>query len=285
MSQSTSSARALSRRELLGAAAGLSALGLTGCAPRGAGGTSTGLAGASTPLAPLRLRPSAARGHADHGWLDTYHTFSFANYRDPAHERFGPLRVINQDRVTPGRGFPMHGHRDMEIVSYVLAGEMAHEDTMGNGSVIRPGDVQLMSAGRGVRHSEFNASDAGGLHFLQMWVLPARSGGEPRYEQRAFSRAERTGRLRQVVSPDGQDGSLTIGQDARLFAGLFRSGDAASHVLSGGRGAWLHVASGSLRAQGQLLGPGDGAALTGAGRVELEGVGDAEFVLWDVPHA
>lgn len=266
------------RRDFLRAAAGMSAIGMVGC---GAGRFEAPVR-VSTPAA-VAVRRSGDRGHADHGWLETYHTFSFADYHDPNFMQFGPLRVINQDRVEAGRGFPMHGHRDMEIVSYVLEGVMEHRDTLGNGSRIRPGDVQLMSAGRGIRHSEFNASGSHGLHFLQMWVMPAETGTDPRYEQRAFSREDRSGQLRLVVSPEGSEGSLAIGQDARLYAALFAPGDVGRHELGAGRAAWLHVATGSLDVNGNVLGPGDGAAVSGPGHLDVRGTSDAEFVLWEVP--
>lgn len=227
-------------------------------------------------------RRSADRGHANHGWLDTYYTFSFADYHDPDFMGFGPLRVINQDVVQPGQGFPTHGHRDMEIVTYVLEGAVAHRDSMGNGSSIRPGELQLMSAGRGVTHSEFNPSDTEPLHLLQMWVHPRTRGTEPRYEQRDFPAAELQGRLREVVSPDGRDGSLTLDQDARLHVGVLRPGDRVRHELGEGRSAWLHVARGSVRLGDELLGPGDGAALQDEEGLELEGVETADLVLWDL---
>ncbi|MEM9801187.1 MAG: pirin family protein [Planctomycetota bacterium] len=236
-----------------------------------------------TKTADITIRRSNERGHADHGWLDTYHTFSFAGYHDPAHMNFGPLRVLNQDRVAPGRGFGTHPHRDMEIVSYVLEGTMEHRDSMGTGSQMRPGDVQFMSAGTGVQHSEFNASDAEELHFLQMWVIPAKDGTEPRYGQKAFSREERQGTLRLVVSPDGADGSLQIGQDARLYAGLFAPGEEATQTLDAGRGAYLHVATGSIELDGTKLGPGDGAEIMNGDGFVVHGLEDAEIVVWDVP--
>jgi redox-sensitive bicupin YhaK (pirin superfamily) len=231
----------------------------------------------------ITIRRAHERGHADHGWLDTFHTFSFAGYHDPDWVHFGPLRVINQDRVAPGQGFGTHGHQDMEIVSYVLEGVLAHKDSMGNGSQMRPGDVQLMSAGTGVTHSEFNDSHDEGLHFLQMWVFPERRGTKPRYEQRAFPTEQRQGRLRLVVSPDGSDGSLTIGQDVRLYAGLLASGESTEHALPAGRDAWLHVARGRIELNGQDLGPGDGAGIREEARLSLRGVEDAEIVLWDLP--
>ena len=233
----------------------------------------------------ITVRRSDERGHANHGWLDTYHTFSFASYFDPDHVQFGPLRVLNQDRVAPGRGFGTHGHRDMEIVTYVLEGALEHRDSMGTGSRMRPGDVQLMSAGTGVTHSEFNGSSEEPLHFLQMWILPRELGTEPRYEQRFFDEGERRGRLRLVVSPDGADESLEIGQDARLYAGLFDAGEAARLARGSERSAWVHVARGRVRVNGRELGPGDGAGLSGEEALAVEGVEDAEIVVWELPAA
>lgn len=231
----------------------------------------------------ITIRRSEARGHADHGWLKSHHTFSFANYRDPEFMGFSVLRVVNQDRVAAEKGFGTHGHRDMEIVSYVLDGVLAHKDSMGNGSEMRPGEVQIMSAGTGVEHSEFNASDQE-LHFLQMWVLPAESGTAPRYGQKAFDRSERQGTLRLVVSPDGEGGSLKIGQDARLYAGLLTGAEVAALTLDADRCAWVHVARGSLELNGHLLGPGDGAAVELEAELTLSGGEDAEFVIWDLPQ-
>ncbi len=232
----------------------------------------------------IQIRPSQQRGHANHGWLDTHHTFSFANYYDPDHMHFGPLRVINQDIVQPGQGFGTHGHRDMEIVSYVLDGILEHKDSMGTGSKIRPGEVQLMSAGSGVTHSEFNASDDP-LHFLQMWIFPRKTGTEPRYEQKSFPEEERRGQLRLVVSPDGEQGSLTIGQDVRLYTGLLGAGDRIEHPLPPGTMGWLHVARGSVSLNETTLGPGDGAGIREETTLLLEGVDDAEVVFWQVPQA
>jgi hypothetical protein len=232
----------------------------------------------------IAARRSEERGHVDHGWLDTYHTFSFASYHDPDFMGFGPLRVVNQDRVAPGRGFGTHGHRDMEIVSYVLEGVLEHEDSMGNGSPMHPGEVQLMSAGSGVTHSEFNGSKSEPLHFLQMWILPRTLDTEPRYEQKAFPDDERRGALRLVVSPDGAKGSLTIDQDVRLFASLLGKGDEVRHELSPGRCAWLHVARGRVALDGRGLGAGDGAAIRDERALTLRGVEDAEIVLWDLPE-
>ena len=231
----------------------------------------------------ITLRRSADRGHADHGWLDARHTFSFASYLDPAFMQWGSLRVLNQDRIQGGGGFPRHPHQDMEIVTVVLEGELRHEDSMGNGSVIRPGDVQYMSAGTGVTHSEFNASDNEPLHLLQMWVVPARPGGEPRYDQRHFTPAERQGRLALAAGPASETSPapITIGQDARLLLGTFDASEAADLPLSGRR-AWVHVASGAVRVNGHDLGPGDGAGLVDEAELRIEGLERAEVVVWDL---
>jgi redox-sensitive bicupin YhaK (pirin superfamily) len=231
----------------------------------------------------IQLRRSAERGHADHGWLDARHTFSFDGYLDPEHMGFSVLRVLNQDRIAPGAGFPTHPHQDMEIVTCVLEGALRHRDSMGNGSVIGPGEVQYMSAGRGVEHSEANASREKPVHVLQMWVLPREPGGEPRYDQREFPLPERRGRLRLVVSPDGREGSIRIGQDASLYLGVLASGERVEHQLLPGRAAWLHVARGRLRLGAEELGPGDGAGLRDEPRLLLEGLEEAELVLWDLP--
>src|SRR5438552_1168161 len=199
------------------------------------------------------IRRSQERGQADHGWLKSFHSFSFADYFDPAHVEFGPLRVINEDRVQPGAGFGTHGHRDMEIISYVLSGELAHKDSMGNGSTIRPGDVQRMSAGRGVRHSEFNPSASVGTHFLQIWIQPSRANLEPSYEERRFPEHEKRGRLRLIVSPDREAGSLLIHQDARIHAGLFDGAERADLAIGTGRRLYVHVARGSVTANGVAL--------------------------------
>lgn len=226
---------------------------------------------------------SSDRGHRDHGWLDTYYSFSFADHHDPARMHFGPLRVLNQDRIAAGGGFPTHGHADMEIVTVVLEGALAHRDSMGNGSVLRPGEVQFMSAGTGVQHSEFNPSPDEELHLLQMWVIPRERGHAPRYEQRAFPEEERAGTLRLAVSPDGADGSLTIGQDARLLVGTFEEGHALTRSVDEGRGLYLHVATGALLVDGQRLDAGDAVEVTGAHDLSIEGVERAEVVAWDVP--
>lgn len=230
----------------------------------------------------ISVRRSQERGHFDHGWLDTRHTFSFAEYHDPRFMGFRDLRVINEDRVQPGEGFGTHGHRDMEILSYVLEGELAHRDSLGHGETLRPGEVQRMSAGSGIRHSEFNASPTSLLHFLQIWILPARTGIEPGYEQKPFPVEERSGRLRLVASPDGADGSLTIHQDVRVYSGFFASGERDRLELAAGRGAWVQVARGAVRVNGVELSAGDGAAVEGESAVEVEGVEGAEVLAFDL---
>jgi redox-sensitive bicupin YhaK (pirin superfamily) len=227
----------------------------------------------------MHIRRSADRGHADHGWLDTRHSFSFANYYDPRFMGFSHLRVINQDVVAPGRGFGAHPHRNMEIISYVLRGGLEHRDTLGTGSVIRPGEVQLMSAGRGIAHSEFNASKADPVEFLQIWILPREAGGQPRYAQAAFDLAE-TG-LRLVVSPDGRDGSLTIGQDMDLYRLLLPEGGTAAHTLQRKR-AWVQLIRGELVVNGAGLFPGDGLAVEAADTLQLVGTGDVEALVFDL---
>lgn len=230
----------------------------------------------------LTLRKADERGHADHGWLDSHHTFSFADYYDPAHMGFRALRVINDDRVKGGKGFGPHPHRDMEILSYVLDGALAHRDSTGTGAVIRPGDVQRMSAGTGVVHSEFNASPTDEVHFLQIWLIPARRGIPPSYEQKTFPEAEKRGRLRLVASPDGADGSLTIHTDARVYAGVFGAGEHAELPLAAGRGAWVHVARGQVRVNGQLVRGGDGVAIEDERAVRIEGVDGGEVLVFDL---
>jgi redox-sensitive bicupin YhaK (pirin superfamily) len=231
----------------------------------------------------LAIRRSAERGYADHGWLKSFHSFSFADYHDPRHMGFGPLRVINEDRVAPGMGFGTHGHRDMEIISYVLDGELAHKDSLGNGSVIRPGDVQRMSAGTGVRHSEFNHSATQVTHFLQIWIVPGVQGIAPGYEEKRFETADKRGRLRLVASPDAAEGSVTIHQDARVYAGLFDGDERATLAVAPGRRAYVHVARGEIGVDGQRLAAGDAAMITDAGRVELAGGRDAEVLAFDLP--
>jgi hypothetical protein len=230
----------------------------------------------------LALRKSADRGRANFGWLDSRHSFSFGQYHDDAHMGFGPLRVINDDRVAPGAGFQPHGHADMEIISYVLDGGLEHKDSIGTGSVIRPGEVQRMSAGTGIRHSEFNASKVDPVHFLQIWIIPERRGITPSYEQKAFSADEKTGKLRLVGSRDGRDGSLTIHRDVDFFATLLGHGHTVTHELKAGRGAWVHVARGSMRLNGTELSAGDGAAIEASGTLTLDGANDAEVLLFDM---
>jgi quercetin 2,3-dioxygenase len=231
----------------------------------------------------IELRRGAERGYADHGWLKSFHSFSFADYRDPAHDGFGPLRVINEDRVRAGTGFGTHGHRDMEIISYVLEGELAHKDSMGNGSTIVPGDVQRMSAGRGVLHSEFNHRRDGVTHFLQIWIEPRVRGIAPSYEQRHFEDASKRGRLRLVASPDGADGSVTVHQDARLYVALLDGEQHATHLPAAGRRAYVHVARGSVVANGTVLDAGDALKLSGIAEVVLDKGANAEVLLFDLP--
>jgi len=231
----------------------------------------------------LTLRRSHERGRADHGWLQTAHTFSFADYFDPAHMGFGPLRVINDDHIAPGSGFGMHGHRDMEIITYVLEGAIEHRDSMGNGSIIRPGNVQRMSAGTGVMHSEFNPDPQHMTHLLQIWILPDRKGVAPGYEERAFSEADKRGRLRLVASPDGADGSVSMHQDARVYAGLFDGEEHAEHALAPGRRAWVHVARGAVRVNGEALSEGDAAAIEDEASLVIDGGKGAEVLLFDLP--
>jgi quercetin 2,3-dioxygenase len=230
----------------------------------------------------VELRKAHERGHANHGWLDSYHSFSFADYYDPRHIGYSVLRVINEDRVQPGSGFGTHGHRDMEIISYVLEGSLGHRDSMGNGSTIVPGDVQRMSAGRGVQHSEYNNDKSGVTHFLQIWIIPSAVGIEPSYEQKRFTEQDKRGRLRLIASPDGADDSVTLHQDARLYAGLFGSGERAVHALAAGRKAYIHVARGRLAVSGHRLAAGD-ALKTDTGPIELHGGEGAEVLVFDLP--
>ena len=230
----------------------------------------------------LTVRRAGERGHFDHGWLDTRHTFSFADYHDPGWMGFRSLRVINEDRVQPGAGFPTHGHRDMEILSYVLEGALEHRDSLGTGSVIRPGDVQRMSAGTGVMHSEFNASATEPVHFLQIWVLPERRGLPPGYEQKRFAPEDKRGRLRLVAARDGADGAVTIHADARVHAALLEPGQEIVHALAGGRHAWVQVARGAVRVNADALGAGDGAAVSDEPGVVLVGRETAEVLLFDL---
>jgi redox-sensitive bicupin YhaK (pirin superfamily) len=230
----------------------------------------------------IELRRAAERGHANHGWLDSYHSFSFADYYDPHHMGYGPLRVINEDRVSPGSGFGTHGHRDMEIISYVLEGALGHEDSMGNGSTIVPGDVQRMSAGTGVRHSEYNHEKSGVTHFLQIWIEPKFTGIKPSYEQKHFDAADKRGRLRLIASPDGAEGSVTLHQDARVYAGLFDGAESARLELGAGRNAYVHMARGIASVNAQTLAAGD-ALKTDARSIEVREGGGAEVLVFDLP--
>ena len=231
----------------------------------------------------LKLRKSADRGHANHGWLDSYHTFSFADYHDPAQVQFSVLRVINEDRVAPGAGFPTHGHRDMEIVTYVLEGALEHKDSLGTGSVIRPGDVQRMSAGTGVRHSEYNASPSEPVHFLQIWIVPKSNGIEPGYEQKHFAPAELSGQLRLIASPDGRENSVRLHQDARLYATKLDGAEHVAHALASGRCAYVHVARGSVKLNGITLATGDGARAEEELQLQLNKGRNAEVLVFDLP--
>ena len=238
----------------------------------------------------ITLRKSTDRGFADHGWLKSFHSFSFADYHDPRHMGFGNLRVINEDRIAPGTGFGTHGHRDMEIVSYVLAGELAHKDSMGNGQpnaavsgVIRPGDVQRMSAGRGVRHSEFNHAPDATTHFLQIWIEPNAQGIDPGYEQRHFDSAEKRGRLRLIASPDGRDGSVTIHQDACVYAGLFDGAEHASLEIGPGRRVYVHAACGGVTVNDQTLDAGDALKLTDVAQLTVGNGHGGEVLVFDLP--
>ena len=231
----------------------------------------------------LEIRRARERGHAEHGWLDSWHSFSFADYYDAAHMGFGPLRVINEDRIQPGTGFGTHGHRDMEIISYVLEGALAHKDSMGTGSTIVPGDVQRMSAGKGVLHSEFNHAKGATTHFLQIWIEPNVQGIRPSYEQKHFDAASKRGQLRLVASPDGAEGSVTIHQDARLYAGLFDGEERAALPVATGRKAYVHLVRGTLAVNGTPLEAGDAAKLTGVREIVLEKGAGAEALLFDLP--
>ncbi len=232
----------------------------------------------------LTIRPAAERGHFDHGWLNTWHTFSFADYFDPAHYQFRALRVINEDFVHPGHGFGTHPHRDMEIVTYVLEGGLAHKDSMGNGSTIRPGDVQRMSAGTGVLHSEYNHSKDELVHLLQIWIFPEKKNLEPSYEQKTFSDDDKRNRLRLVASPDGREGSVTIHQDASIYGSILEKGQSVRHQLASGRHAWVQMARGSVTVNGKTLRQGDGVAISDESALELTGADStsAEFLLFDL---
>ena len=230
----------------------------------------------------IQIRKSAERGRTRTDWLDSRHTFSFGDYVDPQQMGFRSLRVVNEDRVAPGGGFATHGHRDMEIVTYVLSGALAHRDSLGNGSTIAPGDLQRMSAGTGIRHGEFNASHSEGVHFLQIWIVPEKEGLAPGYEQRAFPQAERRGRLRLVASRDGGGDALTVHQDARIYATLLEPGDEVHVPLADGRGAWVQVARGALVVNGARLSAGDGAAIQGEPALDLEALEASEALVFDL---
>jgi redox-sensitive bicupin YhaK (pirin superfamily) len=230
----------------------------------------------------ITIRKSEDRGHFDLGWLDTYHTFSFDQYYDPAHMHFRSLRVINEDRVAPGQGFPTHSHRDMEIITYILSGALEHRDSMGNGSVIRPGDVQRMTAGTGVSHSEFNASETETVHLLQIWILPNARNLPPTYEEKAFGDVERRGQLRLIASEDGSDGSVTIHQDARVYAALLDANHRVEHALHENRHAWLQLARGTLTLNDLDLKQGDGAGMSNETRLEIVAHDEAEVLLFDL---
>ncbi|AIS17967.1 quercetin 2,3-dioxygenase [Pseudomonas rhizosphaerae] len=230
----------------------------------------------------LALRKASDRGLANHGWLQSFHTFSFGHYRNPQEQGFSDLLVINDDRVGAGKGFGQHPHRDMEIFSYVLEGALAHKDTLGTGSVIRPGDVQLMSAGHGVAHSEFNHSEVDPVHFLQIWIVPQEAGAEPRYQQEHFSTEQKRGRLQLIISPDGAEGSLHVRQDARVYAGLFDGQEQATLTLAANRYAYVHVATGSIELNGQQLSEGDGVRLREETVLQLANGANAEVLVFDL---
>ena len=230
----------------------------------------------------ITIRQAEERGHFDLGWLNTYHTFSFDQYYDPAHMHFRSLRVINEDRVASGQGFPPHSHRDMEIITYILSGALEHRDSMGNGSVIRPGDVQRMTAGTGVSNSEFNPSESEAVHLLQIWILPKAQGLPPGYEEKAFAEEERRGRLRLIASDDGREGSVTINQDARVYATLLDAGQIVTHPLQPTRHAWLQLARGTVRLNGMELKQGDGAAVSKESELSISAHDRAELLLFDL---
>ena len=230
----------------------------------------------------LEIRKADQRGRANHGWLQSRHTFSFGNYRDPQQQGFSDLLVINDDRVAPAQGFGAHGHRDMEIFSYVLEGALEHKDSMGTGSVIRPGDVQMMSAGSGVQHSEFNHSGEAPVHFLQIWIMTSERGAEPRYQQVHFAEADKRGRLRQIINPRGTDGALAVRQDARVYAGLFDGDEADTLDVGPDRHVYVHVARGSLHVNGERLHEGDGARIRNAGPLHFDHGENAEVLVFDL---
>lgn len=230
----------------------------------------------------IKIRKAQDRGHFDFGWLNTYHTFSFGDYYDPSHMAFRSLRVINEDVVAPGRGFPTHGHRDMEIVTYILEGALEHRDSMGSGSIIRRGDAQRMSAGTGVRHSEANPSKDEPVHLLQIWILPEREGQQPEYEEKRFADEEKRNRLRLIVSPDGDEGAVRIHQDAKIYASVLDEGKSVNHQIAGGRHAWLQIAGGAVELNGTPLKHGDGAAVSQENQLSIVADGPSEVLLFDL---
>lgn len=232
----------------------------------------------------VEVRKSEARGNANHGWLQSKHTFSFGDYRDPDHTGFGPLLVINEDRVSAGQGFGTHGHRDMEIISYVLDGALEHKDSIGTGSVLHYGDVQRMSAGSGVRHSEFNGSKTAPVHFLQIWIEPNVTGIAPGYEEKHFTPASKQGQLRLIASNDGREGSVLIHQDAAIFAAIMQAGDRLGHALASGRSGYVHVIRGEVTVNGTALGGGDALKISGEAAIVLEQANDAEVLVFDLPY-
>jgi redox-sensitive bicupin YhaK (pirin superfamily) len=232
----------------------------------------------------LQVRKSEDRGHANHGWLDSHHTFSFGHYYDPQHMGFGPLQVINEDRVAPGQGFGAHGHRDMEIISYVLEGALEHKDSMGNGSVLHYGDVQRMTAGTGVRHSEFNHSKTEGVHFLQIWIHPSQTGIAPGYEEKHFTPDSKQGKLRLIASSDGRDGSVLVHQDAAIYATILNGDDRVEHALAEGRAGYVHVIRGSATVNGEALQGGDAVKVLAENQVVISGAEAAELLVFDLPY-
>jgi redox-sensitive bicupin YhaK (pirin superfamily) len=231
----------------------------------------------------LEVRRNVDRGYADHGWLKTYHTFSFADYYDPVYEEYGPLRVINEDRIKPGKGFGSHGHRDVEILTYVLDGELEHTDSMGNSSIVRPGDVQRMSAGAGITQTEHNHSASHEVHLLQIWIKPSAAGLTPSYEKKHFRESEKRGQLRLIASAAGADGSLRIQQNARIYSGSFNGAERAEFEVAEGRRAYAHVASGSIAVNETRLNAGDGVKITRSGRIALQSGRDADVLMFDLP--
>ena len=232
----------------------------------------------------ITLRPAAARGHAEHGWLESWHSFSFADYRDDRHVQWGPLRVINEDRVQPSEGFGTHSHRDMEIISYVLDGSLGHKDSMGNAANIVPGEVQRMSAGSGITHSEFNHSQTSLTHFLQIWIIPSVTGIKPSYEQKMYPENEKRGKLRLVASPDGSEGSVTVHQDAKLYAGLFDGDETAQHAFAPGRLGYVHVVKGAAVVNGRSVSAGDALLYADEANVRIESGVSAELLVFDLPR-